>query len=420
MTRTANSEPNSAENPFPVRAVAVRVAGWIDRLGTVWVEGQLAQINMRSDSKTVFMVLRDPAADMSLTVTCPRDLVLGAPVKLAEGTQVVVCGKPSFYTGRGTFSLRLSEIRAVGVGELLARIERLRRLLDAEGLFDPRLKRPIPFLPNMIGLITGRASAAEHDVTTVASARWPGVRFAVRNTAVQGPNAVAQIVEAVRDLDRDRDVDVIVLARGGGSVEDLLPFSDETLCRAIAACRTPVISAVGHEPDTPLCDLVADLRAATPTDAAKRVVPDTAAEQRLIDELRLRSAQALRNWVFREQRALAQLRSRPVLAEPRTALTARAEEIHRARSAVRRDITRLITAETDRVGHLAARLATLGPAATLARGYAVVQTVPEGEAPSEPMQVLRSVHDAPAGTRLRVRISDGAVTAVSEGLVDGH
>ena len=420
MTRAANSEPNSADNPFPVRAVAIRVAGWIDKLGTVWVEGQLAQINMRADSKTVFMVLRDPAADMSLTVTCPRDLVLGAPVKLAEGTQVVVCGKPSFYTGRGTFSLRLSEIRAVGVGELLARIERLRRLLDAEGLFDPRLKRPIPFLPNMIGLITGRASAAERDVTTVASARWPAVRFAVRNTAVQGPNAVAQIVEALRDLDRDGDVDVIVLARGGGSVEDLLPFSDETLCRAIAACRTPVISAVGHEPDNPLCDLVADLRAATPTDAAKRVVPDTAAEQRLIDELRLRSVQALRNWVFREQRALAQLRSRPVLAEPLTALTARAEEIHRARSAVRRDITRMVAAETDRVGHLAARLATLGPAATLARGYAVVQAVPTGGAPAEPMQVLRSVQDAPAGTRLRVRVSDGAVTAVSEGLADGH
>jgi exodeoxyribonuclease VII large subunit len=420
VTRAANSAPNSAENPFPVRAVAIRVAGWIDKLGTVWVEGQLAQINMRTDSKTVFMVLRDPAADMSLTVTCPRDLVLGAPVKLAEGTQVVVCGKPSFYTGRGTFSLRLSEIRAVGVGELLARIERLRRLLDAEGLFDPRLKRPIPFLPNMIGLITGRASAAERDVTTVASARWPAVRFAVRNTAVQGPNAVAQIVEALRDLDRDRDVDVIVLARGGGSVEDLLPFSDETLCRAIAACRTPVISAVGHEPDNPLCDLVADVRAATPTDAAKRVVPDTAAEQRLIDELRLRSAQALRNWVFREQRALAQLRSRPVLAEPLTALTARADEIHRARSAVRRDITRLIASETDRVGHLAARLATLGPAATLARGYAVVQAVLAGGGPSEPLQVLRSVQDAPAGTRLRVRVSDGAVTAVSEGLADGH
>jgi exodeoxyribonuclease VII large subunit len=415
VTRPANSEANSAENPFPVRAVAIRVAGWIDKLGTVWVEGQLAQINMRSDSKTVFMVLRDPAADMSLTVTCPRDLVLNAPVKLAEGTQVVVCGKPSFYTGRGTFSLRLSEIRAVGIGELLARIDRLRRLLDAEGLFDPRLKRPIPFLPNMIGLITGRASAAERDVTTVASTRWPAVRFAVRNTVVQGPNAVAQIVEALRELDRHPDVDVIVVARGGGSVEDLLPFSDETLCRAIAACRTPVISAVGHEPDNPLCDLVADLRAATPTDAAKRMVPDTAAEQRLVGDLRRRSAQALRNWVSREQRALTQLRSRPVLAEPLTALRIRAEEIHRARSAVRRDVTRLLAAESERVGHLGARLATLGPAATLARGYAVVQTVD-----GEPATVLRSVRDAPAGARLRVRVSDGAIAAVSEGLTDGH
>ena len=414
MTRAATSEPNSAENPFPVRAVAIRVAGWIDKLGTVWVEGQLAQVSMRPDSKTVFMVLRDPAADMSLTVTCPRDLVRSAPVELTEGTQVVVCGKPSFYTGRGTFSLRLSEIRAVGVGELLARIDRLRRLLDAEGLFDPRLKRPIPFLPNMIGLITGRASAAERDVTTVAAGRWPAVRFAVRNTVVQGAGAVAQIVDALRELDRDADVDVIVLARGGGSVEDLLPFSDETLCRAIAACRTPVISAVGHEPDNPLCDLVADLRAATPTDAAKKVVPDTAAEQRLIDDLRRRSAQALRNWVSREQRALAQTRSRPVLAEPLTALTARAEEIHRARSAIRRDVTRLAATETERIGHLSARLATLGPSATLARGYAVVQSVGPAES-----QVMRSVDDAPAGTRLRVRVADGAVAAVSEGPADG-
>ncbi|BBZ41152.1 exodeoxyribonuclease VII large subunit [Mycobacterium conspicuum] len=404
------TQGNSAENPFPVRAVAIRVASWIDKLGTVWVEGQLAQVTVRPDAKTIFMVLRDPAADMSLTATCSRDLVARAPVKLTEGIQVVVCGKPSFYTGRGTFSLRLSEIRAVGIGELLARIDRLRRLLDAEGLFDPRLKRPIPFLPNTIGLITGRASAAERDVTTVATTRWPAARFAIRNTAVQGVNAVPQIVEALRELDADSDVDVIVLARGGGSVEDLLPFSDETLCRAIAACRTPVISAVGHEPDNPLCDLVADLRAATPTDAAKKVVPDTAAEQQLLDDLRRRSAQALRNWVSREQRALAQLRSRPVLAEPLRALDARAEEVQRARSAVRRDVNRLVAAETDRVGHLAARLATLGPAATLARGYAVVQTT---------TGVLRSVDDAPAGTRLRVRVADGAVAAVSEGRLDG-
>jgi len=384
------------------------VAKWIDRLGTVWVEGQLTEIKVRSESKTVFMVLRDPAADMSLTVMCPRDLVLNAPVRLAEGTQVVVCGKPNFYTGKGSFSLRLSEIRAVGVGELLARIERLRRLLDAEGLFDVRLKRPIPFLPAAVGLVTGRASAAERDVMAVAAARWPAVRFEVRNAAVQGPNAVPQIVDALRELDTDPGVDVIILARGGGSVEDLLPFSDETLCRAIAACTTPVVSAVGHEPDNPICDLVADVRAATPTDAAKRIVPDMAAERAMLSDLRRRGARALRDWVIREERLVHQLRSRPVLAAPLQMLAARSEEIDRARAAARRDVDRLITSETDRVGHLSARLATLGPAATLARGYAVVQAVPE-------YAVLRSVSDAPSGTRLRIRVSDGAVGATSSG-----
>ncbi|GAS97376.1 exodeoxyribonuclease VII large subunit [Mycolicibacterium canariasense] len=409
------SDPGqSPENPWPVRAVATRVAKWIDRLGTVWVEGQIAQLTMRPGSGTVFMVLRDPAADMSLTITCARDLVVNAPVKLAEGTQVIVYGKPVFYTGRGTFSLRVTDIRAVGIGELLARIERLRRLLDAEGLFDPRLKRPIPFLPGTVGLITGRASAAEHDVIAVASARWPAVRFAVRNTVVQGPNAVPQIVEELRALDADPEVDVIVLARGGGSVEDLLPFSDETLCRAIAACTTPVISAVGHEPDNPLCDLVADLRAATPTDAAKRLVPDAAAEQAMVDDLRRRAAHALRHWVHREERLIDQLRTRPVLAQPLLALDARADDVQRARAAARRDINRLIAAESDRLGHLAARLSTLGPAATLARGYAVVQVLSD-EAP-----VLRSISEAPAGTRLRVRVADGAVITTSEGSDEAH
>jgi exodeoxyribonuclease VII large subunit len=401
---------SSAENPFPVRAVAIRVASWIEKLGVVWVEGQLTEI--RGRGATTYMVLRDPAADMSVRVTCSSELVRNAPVTLSEGTQVVVCGKPQFDPRRGSFSLRLSQIRAVGLGELLARIERLRRLLDAEGLFDPRLKRPLPFLPNQVGLITGRGGAAEHDVTTVAAGRWPAVRFAIRNTAVQGVNAVAQIVEALRELDANPDVDVIVIARGGGSAEDLLPFSDETLCRAIAACRTPVVSAVGHEPDNPLCDLVADVRAATPTDAAKKVVPDTAAESARVAELRHRSARALRNWVGREQHTVASLRSRPALAEPVRMITERVVETERARAAARRDITRLVVAESERVGHLGARLTTLGPAATLARGYAVVQAV-DGSA------VLRSTADAPAGTALRIRLSDGALGAVSTGREDG-
>ena len=406
---TEPEQGKSPDNPWPVRAVATRVAKYIDRLGTVWIEGQLTELKLRGP--TAWMVLRDPAADMSLTVSCPRDLVTDAPVPLSEGTQVIMLGKPQFYTRNGSFSLRISEIRAVGLGELLARIERLRRLLDAEGVFDPRLKRPLPFLPGTVGLITGRASAAEHDVMTVASGRWPAVRFELRNTVVQGPNAVPQIVDALRELDRDDAVDVIVIARGGGSVEDLLPFSDETLCREIAKCTTPVVSAIGHEPDNPLCDLVADVRAATPTDAAKRIVPDAAAEQALITDLRRRSARALRNWVDREQHTLSQLRSRPVLAQPLAALTARADEIHRARAAARRDITRLVAAESDRLGHFSARLTTLGPAATLDRGYAVVQTATGA--------ILRTTADAPAGTRLRVRVADGAVIATSQGS-EGH
>lgn len=406
-----SAELGTAENPYPVRSVATRVQAWIERLGVVWVEGQLTEIAVRGP--TTFMVLRDPAADMSLRVNCRTDLVRAAPVKLVEGTQVVVCAKPQFDPRRGSFSLRLSEIRAVGLGELLARIEMLRQVLHAEGLFDPRLKRPLPFLPNLVGLITGRGGAAEHDVTTVAAARWPAVRFAIRNTAVQGPNAVVQIVEALRELDGDPEVDVIVIARGGGSAEDLLPFSDETLCRAIAACRTPVISAVGHEPDNPLCDLVADVRAATPTDAAKKVVPDTAAELRLVKDLRHRCARALRNWVSREHQGLRQLCSRPALAEPMLMITGRAADVDRARTAARRDVTRMVAAESDRIGHLTARLSTLGPAATLARGYALVQRV-DGRG-----EVLRKTADAPAGTALRIRLSDGAVGAVSSGAEDG-
>jgi len=398
---------NSAEHPWPVRTVSQKVASWIDRLGSVWVEGQITQLNVRPGTRTAFLTLRDPSADMSLSVTCSPQLVQNSPVPLTEGSRVVMFGKLSFWTGRGTLALRVTEIRAVGIGELLARIERLRALLAAEGLFDPRLKRPLPFLPHRIGLITGRASAAERDVLSVAQRRWPAVRFEIRNTAVQGPTAVPQILEALEELDADPSVDVIVLARGGGSVEDLLPFSDEALCRAIVRCTTPVVSAIGHEPDSPLSDYVADLRAATPTDAAKRIVPDAVAEQDLVDELRERAAAALRNWVRREEHVIEQLRSRPVLADPLRTVDQRREEIERLRQCARRDVARAIAAEATRIEHLGARLGTLGPAATLARGYAVVQRmIPDGDA-----EVLRSVDDAPPGTQLRVRVADGAVRA---------
>ncbi|MCP3798665.1 exodeoxyribonuclease VII large subunit [Allokutzneria sp. A3M-2-11 16] len=400
------TSPSSAEEPWPVRTVARKIAEWINRLGAVWVEGQVTQISARPGTGTAFLTLRDPAADISITVTCAPALLRG--MELAEGSRVVVHGRPSYFAGRGTLSLRVDEIRAVGVGELLARIERLRQLLGAEGLFDARRKRKLPFLPGRVGLITGRASAAERDVLTNARARWPSVHFEVVNVAVQGPTAVPQIVEALAKLDADAAVDVIVLARGGGSVEDLLPFSDETLCRAVARCRTPVVSAIGHEPDTPLVDHVADLRCSTPTDAGKRVVPDMAEESERIRQLRNRARRALHGWVDREHRLLDALRSRPVLADPITPLRNRADEVRGLRDRARRVVRAELSAAYTGLEATKARLTTLGPASTLARGYAIVQRL----APDGSTHVLRHVADAPPGTSLRVRVVDGSVHAV--------
>jgi exodeoxyribonuclease VII large subunit len=275
----AETPKSTPEQPWPVRVVSQKLGEWIGRLGWVWVDGQVAQVSRRPGASTVFLTLRDPSADLSLTVTTNRDVLDAGVPQLAEGARVVVHAKPAFYPARGTLSLRAGEIRQVGLGELLARLEKLKQLLRAEGLFDPARKRRPPFLPAKIGLVTGRASAAERDVLTVARQRWPAVQLRVVNVAVEGRGAVADLGGALRVLDEEPSVDVIVLARGGGSVEDLLPFSDEALCRAVAAARTPVVTAIGHETDTPLVDFVADVRAATPTDAAKRVVPDLAEER---------------------------------------------------------------------------------------------------------------------------------------------
>lgn len=403
------TRPNTPEEPWPVRTVARKIAEWVDRLGAVWVEGQLAQITARAGTGTAFLVLRDPAADVSLQLTAPIGLVRDGGAAVVEGNRVIVHGKPSFFLGRGSLTLRVDEIRAVGIGELLARIERLRRLLAAEGLFDAARKRRPPFLPRCVGLVTGRASAAEHDVVTGATARWPSVRFRVENTATQGALAVPQIVDALGALDRDPDVDVIVLARGGGSIEDLLPFSDETLCRAVADCRTPVVSAIGHEPDTPLVDHVADVRCSTPTEAGRRLVPDLAEETARVAGLRDRARRALSGWVDREQRLLASLRARPVLADPLAVLDGRAAEVDRLREAARACVGRGLDRRTAEVGHVRARLTTLGPAATLARGYAVVQRVPPGW--DGPLPVLRSVDEVAPGDRVRIRVADGSVAA---------
>lgn len=265
----------SAESPVPVRTVLRLVSDWIGRLGRVWVEGQVTEIRQRPT--TVFLVLRDPVADVSVRLTCARSVYDAAP-ELSDGSRVVVWAKPDFYVNRGSFALNALEIRAVGLGELLARLERLRRALAAEGLFAPERKRALPFLPRTVGLISARAGAAERDVRDNARQRFPEVAFRVEHVAVQGTGAAADVIDALARLDADAEVETIVIARGGGSVEDLLPFSDEGMVRAIAGSRTPVVSAIGHEQDNPLLDLVADVRASTPTDAGRRVVPDVGEE----------------------------------------------------------------------------------------------------------------------------------------------
>ena len=386
-----------------MRTVANAIGQWIGRLGRVWVDGQLTEVTRRPGTNTVFFVLRDPATDISLRVTAARQLVDAMADQLTEGTRVVVWAKPEFYLARGMLQLHALEIRPVGVGELLARIERLKRLLAAEGLFGAERKRALPFLPRTIGLVCGRGSAAERDVLENAKRRWPAVQFRVEAVAVQGPYAVAEIVGALQALDADKEIDVIVIARGGGSVEDLLPFSDETLLRAVSDCRTPVVSAIGHEPDSPLLDLVADARASTPTDAGKMIVPDVAEEQRRISLLRDR---ALRNVTVRVERAqdeLRALRMRPVLATPQRDVDRRALEVTDAVARARRSLTASLDRATDDVTHLLARVRTLSPAATLERGYAIVQDA-DG-------QVLRSAAQVATGDVIGVRLAAGRLSA---------
>ncbi|CAB0503909.1 exodeoxyribonuclease 7 large subunit [Corynebacterium diphtheriae] len=404
------AQPNAPESAWPVRELNSKVKSWIERLGHLWVEGQITQLNMKPSWKFSYITLRDPEAEASVQLTCATSLLRSLPSRLQDGDRVVVYGKPAFYEGRGSFSLWVTDIRPVGVGELLARIERLRQQLASEGLFDPALKKPLPFLPHTIGLITGRGSAAERDVLAVAHSRWPEVKFNVINTAVQGARAVPEIIEALQRLDADPSVDVIIIARGGGSVEDLLPFSEEALQRAVVAAHTPVVSAIGHEPDNPVLDNVADLRAATPTDAAKKVVPDVAAERQLIAELRSRSAAALRGWVHKERQQLAAVRSRPALADPVRAITLHREEIARSISSIRRDMRYMLSTERATVASLRQQVAALGPSATLARGYAVVQVVPrDGSAP----EVVTTIGMSPPGSQLRIRVADGSITAAA-------
>ncbi|WP_127358437.1 exodeoxyribonuclease VII large subunit [Actinacidiphila soli] len=392
----------SAEAPIPVGEVSRLIGGWIDRLGAIWVEGQITQLSRRPGAGVVFLTLRDPSYDLSLTVTCRRAVFDEISDLVGEGARVVVHAKPEWYAPRGQLSLRATEIRPVGIGDLLARLEQLKKRLAAEGLFAAERKKPLPFLPQLIGLVCGRASAAEHDVLENARLRWPAVRFEVRNVPVQGAYAVPQVIDAVRALDAHPEVDVIIVTRGGGSVEDLLPFSDEQLVRAVAECRTPVVSAIGHEPDSPLLDLVADLRASTPTDAAKRVVPDVGEELARVEQMRHRALRVVRGLLDREEHGLTAALSRPSMARPHRMVEEREEQIGALLDRSRRCLRHRLDRSEDELAHTRARVVALSPAATLQRGYAVIQR--------EDGTVVRVADEVADEEKLRARVAEGEFT----------
>lgn len=391
----------SSDSPAPVRVVTEAIKEYVDRLGPIWIEGEIAELNERS-GMMAFMRLRDTSADMSLSVMCHKS-VIAAVKPLPANARVVIYAKPSWYTKSGTLSMAAKEIRQVGVGELLARLEALKSLLAEEGLFSIDRKVALPLLPRKVGLICGRNTDAEKDVVENARRRWPAVEFEIREVTVQGAAAVVEVSAALRELEADSDVDVIIITRGGGSFEDLLPFSDESLIRLAASCETPIVSAIGHEKDSPLLDLVADYRASTPTDAAKRVVPDIAEEIANIQKMRDRAFRALASKVEFECNFIAQLRSRPVMKDPGAFLTILSEELDDLRQRSRRSFTATIGAEQKELKAITAHLRSLSPQSTLDRGYSVVRNA-KGE-------VIRDPKTLKTGDLLAIKVAKGETSA---------
>jgi exodeoxyribonuclease VII large subunit len=391
----------SSESPAPVRVVTEAIKEYVDRLGPIWIEGEIAELNERS-GMMAFMRLRDTSADMSISVMCHKSVI--ASVKpLPANARVVIYAKPSWYTKSGTLSMSAKEIRQVGVGELLARLEALKSLLASEGLFSIDRKVALPLLPRKVGLICGRNTDAEKDVVENARRRWPAVEFEIREVTVQGAAAVVEVSAALRELEANPDVDVIIITRGGGSFEDLLPFSDESLIRLAASCETPIVSAIGHEKDSPLLDLVADYRASTPTDAAKRVVPDIAEEIATIEKLRDRATRALTARIDFESNLIAQLRSRPVMKDPGAFIAILHDELKDLRQRSTRSFTATVDAERKELKAITAHLRSLSPQSTLDRGYSVVRNA-KGDVIRDPKQLSK-------GEVIAIKVAKGETSA---------
>jgi exodeoxyribonuclease VII large subunit len=398
----------SSEKPAPVRVVTEALKEYLDRLGPIWIEGEISELNERSGGMA-FMRLRDTSADMSLSVMCYKT-VLASVQPLPANARVVIHAKASWYTKSGTLTMSAKEIRQVGVGELLARLEELKGVLAKEGLFDADRKVALPRLPKKVGLICGRNTDAMKDVVENARRRWPAVEFEIREVAVQGSAAVVEVSQALTELEAMADVDVIIITRGGGSFEDLLPFSDESLVRLAGSCITPIVSAIGHEKDSPLLDLVADYRASTPTDAAKRVVPDIAQEIADINLIRQRLFRKVSHLLDFEISTISHLIARPVMRDPMVIVTSRADQISTARDRAARTMAALIDSEKRELKQVRAHLRSLSPQSTLDRGYAVA-TLSDG-------RIARKAKDVDVGAPLHIRLAKGSLEATVERRVD--
>jgi exodeoxyribonuclease VII large subunit len=385
----------SSDAPATVRVVSEAIKEYVERLGPIWIEGEISELNERS-GMMAFMRLRDPSVDMSISVMCHKS-VIAAVKPLPDNARIVMYAKPSWYTKNGSLSFSAREIRQVGVGELLARLEALKNLLAGEGLFNSDRKVALPLLPKVIGLICGRNTDAEKDVVENAKRRWPSVQFEIREVTVQGAAAVSEVSAALRELEANKDVEVIIITRGGGSFEDLLPFSDEGLVRLAASCETPIVSAIGHEKDSPLLDLVADYRASTPTDAAKRVVPDIAEEIQMISAMRDRARRTLLNRLDLESTRITNFKNRPVMKDPHVLITTRAEIIAGLRDRSNRSFGASIKLAKEELKQIKARVRALSPQSTLDRGYSVVQLA-DGQIVTDPKKLK-------AGDELRLRLS---------------
>ena len=394
----------SSETPATVRTVSEAIKEYVDRLGPIWIEGEISELNERS-GMMAFMRLRDPSVDMSISVMCHKS-VIAAVKPLPDNARIVMYAKPSWYTKNGSLSFSAREIRQVGVGELLARLEALKNQLASEGLFNSDRKVALPLLPQVIGLICGRNTDAEKDVVENAKRRWPSVQFEIREVTVQGAAAVSEVSEALRELEANKDVEVIIITRGGGSFEDLLPFSDEGLVRLAASCTTPIVSAIGHEKDSPLLDLVADYRASTPTDAAKRVVPDISEEIAMIEAMRDRARRTLVNRLDLEMTRITNFKNRPVMKDPHVLITTRAEIIAGLRDRSNRSFGSSLKLAKEELKQIKARVRALSPQSTLDRGYSVVQLA-DGQILTDPKKVK-------AGDELRLRLAKGETKATAK------